>query len=264
MYEKRYSPYNVFQLTSLATRIIECYGITTPCIEDAYRIEEDLRAKNIKTSTIKHYLRVLELLGEYKGLPLKIHKPKTIYAIPKALNTTECKSLITACDNLRDQAIVSILIYCGLRSKELCDLKIDDIDLKNRFIYVRDHGKGIKNRHERKVIMSHDCAKNVKLWTEVRPTLDDNDSLFFTVNGEKLTGLRLNRIIKSIARKAGLSENVYTHLLRHTCATNMLRSGIPITEVALQLGHRSLSSTMVYLHADVEGLKESIDKKFVY
>jgi integrase/recombinase XerD len=105
----------------------------------------------------------------------------------------------------------------------------------------------------------------LKEWVEIRPQIDDEQALLLNTFGQRLTRSGVHKIVANTAKEAGITDKrVYTHLLRHTCATNMLRSGIPITDVALQLGHRNLSSTMVYLHGDLAGLKESVDKRFVY
>lgn len=76
-YHKRYSDYNTSQISSLANRISRVYGIMKPCQENAYRIEDDLRSRDIKNSTIRHYLRTLELMAEYRGSDLDIKKTQT-------------------------------------------------------------------------------------------------------------------------------------------------------------------------------------------
>ena len=257
-FEKRYSDYNAFQLISLAKRINKMYDVVKPCIDDAYRIEDDLKVRGVRDTTIRHYLRVLEILAEFQGVPLKCRKPRAVYRIPDSLTAEESRRLADSGTNLRDVAIVSLLLYCGLRSGELCRLDVSDIDLKERLVLIRKS----KNRRERKTVMTMECANNLREWLDVRP--DVGVALFFTNEDKRLSGLRLNRILKAIGRRAGIEKTVYPHLLRHSCASNMLRSGVPLSEVALQLGHRSLSSTMIYLHSNIEGLRDSLDKQFKY
>jgi integrase/recombinase XerD len=119
-------------------------------------------------------------------------------------------------------------------------IDIDDLDIKNRVLIVRDRGEGIKNYHERKAVLTKDCAEALEKWVEIRPNQDK--ALFINVYGRRLTRSGLHKIVSGTAKRAGINRNVSAHLLRHTTATTMLRSGIPITEVALQLGHRSLAS----------------------
>lgn len=262
-YEKRYSEYNVLRMMDRAKMLFARYSITIPSIDDAIRIEEDLKSKNHGSINITHYLITLELISASMGYPLKLQKPKKVYKKRDSLTHAEAVSMLNSCQYVRDKAIIAILLYCGLRNKEVCALNVEDIDARNKILYVRDRGNGIKNRHERTAVLTNDCTSILNCWLKERPQLP-NPALFVTHDGNRLRSERLDRIIRDVAKSARIEKRVFPHLLRHTCATMMLKSGIPITEVALQLGHRSLSSTMIYLHGDVEGLRDSIDKKFVY
>jgi integrase len=82
--------------------------------------------------------------------------------------------------------------------------------------------------------------------------------------GCRLTRGGLYKIVRRTGEISGIDRNVFVHLCRHTMATLMLRFGVSITDVSLQLGHRNLSSTLVYLHGDISSLLESVDKKFKY
>lgn len=264
LFEKRYSKYNVNVIMQRIRRLVYHYQVSsTPTQDDAMRVEELLKANDAKGNTIRHYLRAMELMSEYQGIPLKLAKPKQVFRMPDILSLAECRALANACLNNRDRAIISVLLYTGVRNKELINLDLEDIDLKNRILWVRDRGADIKNRHERKAVISADCAQDLKSWLMARPQVETK-SLFITQYGKRLSKERLDRLVDEAGRRAGIEKKVYPHLLRHTCASMMLRSGIPLTDVALQLGHRSLSSTMVYLHSDVESLKENVDKKFKY
>jgi site-specific recombinase XerD len=263
-YEKRYSKNNIHIILQRIRRLITYYKVElTPCQDDAIRIEEDLKAHNSRPDTIRHYLRALELMAEYQGVPLKVKKPKTVFRLPEILSLVECRAMMSSCSYKRDLAMINIFLYGGLRNKELINLDLQDVDIKTRILWVRDRGENIKNRHERKVVMTAECSRIVQEWIHTRPDAQTK-ALFITEHGKRITKDRVERIIRDIGKKAGITKRVYPHLLRHTCASMMLRSGVSLTDVALQLGHRSLSSTMVYLHSDVESLKENVDKKFRY
>lgn len=122
---------------------------------------------------------------------------------------------------------------------------------------------GNSGYHERKAVIPADCAKALKAWLNIRPQSDET-ALFVNVHGCRLTRDGLYKIVRRTGERTGINRNVFVHLCRHTMATLMLRSGVPITDVSLQLGHRNLSSTLVYLHGDISSLKESVDKKFKY
>ena len=263
-FEKRLSKQNTRAIIRGTRYLIEHYNVTMPCLDDAIRIEEDMRSRGVKNSTIRLRLYDLEYLAESMGIHLKVKKPKKVKNLgPEIMSTGEARALLDAAHNLRDKAVIAVLLYAGLRNKELCNLYTSDLDLKNRLLYVKDHGQGIKNYHERRAVLSQECSTILREWIEVRPSVD-NPRLFITMYGGRLTQNRLEKIVKDTAKRAGLNKRIYPHIARHTCATNMLRAGVPLTEVMLQLGHHSLQSTMIYLHADMEGLKESIDKGFKY
>lgn len=258
-FEKRFSATNIHALIERVRRILYHYNVKMPCPEDAIRIEEDLKARGNKNNTIRQYLRALELMSEYQGVPMKLKKPKTTFKLPEMLTLAECRALAAAATNKRDKAIITLLLYTGMRNAELVKLDLQDLDQRKRTLYIKDP----KNRHDRRAVLTMECAQVLNEWIKARPDVEVQ-SLFITQYGKRLSKERLVRVIQESAKRGGIQKRVYPHLLRHTCASMMLRSGIPITEVALQLGHRSLNSTMVYLHGDVEGLKEDIDKKFKY
>lgn len=263
-YEKRYSKTNIKTIMSRIHRIVYYYKIERPGPEDAIAIEEDLKQRDLRGHTIRHYLRALELMSEYQGVPLKLKKPKSVFKIPDILSLAECRALVQGARNTRDRAVIMLLLYTGLRNKELINLELQDLaDIKNRILFVRDHGQEIKNRHERKAVLSEECAAALKDWLQARPHVE-SELVFITQFGKAMSKERLERLVQESAARVGIEKRVYPHLLRHTCASMMLRSGVPLTDVALQLGHRSLNSTMTYLHSDVDSLKENVDKKFRY
>ena len=265
IYEKRYSKYNVSVIMQRMKRSIYYYQVDKlPTLDDAIRIEEDLKNQDCKPDTIRHYLRALEIMSECQGVPLELKKPKNVSRLPDILTLAECRSLRASCINARDLAIVDTLLYTGVRSKELINLDLADVDLKKRVLWIRDRGQDIKNRHERKAVITEDLKRTLDAWMKARQPVDGMQALFITQWGKRLCKDRLEKIIQENGARAGIRKRIYPHLLRHTCASTMLRSGMSISDVALQLGHRSLTSTMVYLHTDIEGLKESADKKFRY
>ena len=80
------------------------------------------------------------------------------------------------------------------------------------------------------------------------------DVLFLSNRGERLTRDRIRQIIKERARAAGLPENVYPHILRHSFATHLLENGADLRVIQDMLGHASLSTTQVYTHVDQKRL----------
>lgn len=260
LYEKCYSPYNTYQFVSLAKRIRKVYGLSGPyCIEDGYRIREDLESKGITNATIRNYLRTLEVLAEYEGMPLSLKKPKTVHKIPPTLRSMGVKALIDACQNIRDLALIHVLCYGALRRGEVSRLNINDVD--GCIIHVRG---ATKTRRERNVVLTSEAVKALNKWMKVRPETPGNNALFITSFGDRLSGLQIYRIVKTTAKIAGI-DNITVHGLRHTAASTMLRSGMSAVEVAQMLGHQSISTTLnVYCHGSLEDLEKAVNSKFKY
>jgi integrase/recombinase XerD len=80
------------------------------------------------------------------------------------------------------------------------------------------------------------------------------DSLFLSNRGTKLTRDRIRQIIKERALAAGIPENVYPHIMRHSFATHLLENGADLRVIQDMLGHASLATTQIYTHVDSKRL----------
>ena len=69
-------------------------------------------------------------------------------------------------------------------------------------------------------------------------------------------------ILKQVSQKSGLNIDLYPHMLRHTCATNLLDGGADLREIQELLGHESISTTQIYTHVSKETLKDQYNKYF--
>ena len=265
-YDKRFSDYNVRNSVDRLRHILYKYDMTVPTKEAVQAMEDELKSRGIKNSTIKQYIYTLKTLAECLKIELDITPPKVTKAKIDYLSIPEIRAMFAACDNLRDLTILHVLFFTGVRNSECIRIRIQDVDVKNLALYIRDRGEGIKNYQEKKCALTDDAARMLKKYLEYRQSLDlTHDYLFFTVDGEPFAGReRLNRMVKNVAKKAGINRPVTCHRIRHSAAMAMLRSGIPLTSVSRQLGHTSCATTTeFYLHASYdEDLKEDI-KKFV-
>lgn len=145
---------------------------------------------------------------------------------------------------LRDKAILELFFSTGLRISELCNLKIDSVNLKRDEFSVR--GKGGKIR----VVFLSDRAKDaIKKYSEKRGEID-NEKLF------PVTPRSIQRMIKKYAIAAGISKKVTPHVLRHSFATDLLQNGADLRSVQAMLGHANISTTQIYTHFTDKQLKE--------
>ncbi len=225
----------------------------------------DLNRFKIYLSTKKKYsknslylaVKAIKAYFKYKGLDTAatLTAPKRPRQMPKYLTEEEVKKLLEAArNNPRDFAILSLLVYSGLRVSELCNLRLEDIDFAERVVYVRS-GKGDKDRI---VVISPAAVNALEEYLSTRT--DDMEYLFASRKSPQITRVQVFRIVRKYARLAGIKKNVTPHVLRHTLATTMLRRGVDIRYIQQFLGHSSVATTQIYTHVDDEMLKSVYDK----
>jgi site-specific recombinase XerD len=141
----------------------------------------------------------------------------------------------------RNRAIILLLLDTGIRSSELCGLRVINTDLKNRRIRVM--GKGSK---ERSIPF---CARTGQaLWRYLQTRKEDraDDFLFTTILGNPLDPDRMLKLLYSIGERAGVTD-VHPHRFRHTFAINFLRNGGDPWSLQMMLGHSTMEMVKTYL-----------------
>jgi integrase/recombinase XerD len=191
-----------------------------------------------------------------------IRLPRRAQRIPRNyLSLRETQKLLKAPDldthmGLRNRAILEVLYSTGLRNAELRKLKIEDINLQDGWLTVRE-GKGGKDR----VVPLGKAALHFILFymEKTRPALlkrKRSSILFLNQYGKPMSHDSLNTLVKKTARLAGITRTITPHSLRHTCATLMLRGKADIRHIQEMLGHSSLSSTQIYTRVEIGDLKK--------
>lgn len=185
--------------------------------------------------------------------------------LPETLNEQDVDRLLGSVDvtkvlGRRDLAMLELFYASGLRLSELCGARLEHLDLEEGFVRVT--GKGGKMR----VVPVGGRAR-----TAVHDYLDyerpglvkakTSSWIFLSIRGGKLSPERVREIVKQRAKAAGLEQNVYPHLLRHSFATHLLQNGADLRVIQDMLGHADISTTQIYTHVDQKGLK-SIHRKF--
>lgn len=159
---------------------------------------------------------------------------------------------------LRDQAMLELLYASGLRVSELVNVKLSDMDIRNRTIRVL--GKG---RKERLVIFSKSCQKTLLDYFKnsreslLRRNKSDFslDFLFLNSQGKQLSTRGVQYILDDIQNKTGCQYGLHPHLLRHTFATHLLEGGADLRVIQELLGHESINTTQIYTHVTEEAMK---------
>ena len=185
---------------------------------------------------------------------------------PKVLSWAQQDALIDAVlenprrfSGARDYALIMTLIETGLRSEEICNVLIQDLDMSAGRLRVI--GKGNK---ERIIRFSPDELKSsMDVWLPMRATTllhrgIDSGTLFITSTGARITTQLVYQQVSGYLKISGIREKSHDengnkmargpHLLRHTAASRMLARGLPIRQVMENLGHETMATTEIYAH----------------
>lgn len=177
----------------------------------------------------------------------RVRKPKAPFLQKQPFSPEELKALLHASRaNLRDHAIVSLLIDTGMRASELCMLRPEDIFLGQSLIKV--HGKGGRDRI---LPLSVKSARVLAKWMSKHR----GAYLFPSEQSERLTRNSLLKILKRLGVRAGVG-NVYCHRFRHSFALAYLRNGGSALALQKLLGHTTLTMTTIYVALSTEDLVE--------
>jgi site-specific recombinase XerD len=156
----------------------------------------------------------------------------------------------------RDRAILETLYGAGLRQAECLRLDVGDVDLFEATLLVRD-GKG---RKDRRVPLPCRAAEALDVYLRVsRFALIDEareSALFLSKYGRRLSSTQLRNLVKRHGRAAGIPQPLSPHVLRHTCATHLLRGGADIRHVQTLLGHERIETTALYTRVLTDDLRQ--------
>ena len=195
----------------------------------------------------------------------KLPLPKLPHSLPQPLSPEAMQKLLSAPQGqtpleIRDRALLELLYACGLRISELCNARLENIDLEEGMIRVT--GKGNKTRL---VPIGQAAITAIETYLSIaRPKLlspKSGAAIFLSVRGHPLTPARIWQLVLLYAKRAGLEKAVHPHQLRHSFATHLLAGGADLRIIQEMLGHASIATTQIYTQVDRSQLK-SIHKKF--
>ena len=224
-----------------------------------------------KVSTIRIFFNYLsQKTGLIDNNPAQnLETPKLGKRMPKYLTLDESKKLLNVtCSNeeenenaIRDYAIITLFLNCGMRLSELVGINIKDITFSECKLNVI--GKGNK---ERTIYLNKACMNAIKDYLDnSRPKecikYDSKDALFLSKRRERISNRTVQYIVKKELQKAGLDTTKYSvHKLRHTAATLMYQYGnIDIRALQELLGHKSISTTEIYTHVDNSQVRNAVE-----
>ena len=182
------------------------------------------------------------------------------------------ESIFNACPDTRfgnrDLAFMVLMYESGARVSEILTMRLKDLNIYKSKSSVRLHGKGGKTRE---VPISDKCAEHISHYLSLFHTNEDrnpDDHVFYTTihgNRNEMSIGNAERFVTKYAAIARADNNnvpskVTPHMFRHSRATHLLRSGVPLPIIGRFLGHVSLETTNIYAACDVDMLREAFDK----
>lgn len=219
------------------------------------------RGGSVSMSHYNKYIQALKKFSTYLWqyqkiiLPITI-KRKVISPSPTTILTQEeIAALYDATSYhpqlcLRDQVLLDVFYCCGLRRNEGAHLKVTDIHIDRRVLYV-SHGKNYTNRY---VPFTNTVASRIQRYIQNdRKTLlknRTNTSLLISDKSRSMQGQSMFVRVKRLQEESHMSslqnKKVGLHTLRHSIATHLLHKGMKLQEIAIFLGHKSIESTQIY------------------
>jgi site-specific recombinase XerD len=163
-------------------------------------------------------------------------------SLPKAMEIEDERKLVRVIDDVRNRAMILLLLRTGMRIGELLGTRPQDIDLKERKIQIWE---ALKNRRGRVVYFTDDAKEALMAWYRIRDPGKAN--VFYANDRDSLTYAAARAMFCKYISKAGLSDKSYTlHCLRHTNASSLLNAGMPLECLKELLGHQSVEVTRRY------------------
>jgi integrase/recombinase XerD len=179
--------------------------------------------------------------------------PKAPRRLPTILSVEEMARLIDAADGLYHRTMLMVLYSTGMRSAELLQLQVADIDSRRMLIHIR-HGKGGRDRY---VPLSPTLLATLRVYYRwMRPQTWLFPGTVHNWRADKpITKRVLWNAVVIAAERAGLRTRVSPHLIRHSYATHLLESGADLRTIQLLLGHVEVRHTVLYLHLSQKHLQ---------
>jgi integrase/recombinase XerD len=225
------------------------------------------RSRNTRLAAIRSFFRYVAITDPAWMLHcqriLAMPNKRFVTRVVTFLDAPEMAALLAAPDRTtwagrRDHALLLLAIQTGLRASELVNLRCGDVELGTG-AHIRCIGKG---RKERATPLRRDTAKLLATWMGDRT--DASRPLFPSIRGERLSRDALEHLVRKHCLTASrtcpslATKRVTPHTLRHSTAMDLLHHGVDQAVIALWLGHESVATTQIYLHADMRTKEKAL------
>jgi site-specific recombinase XerD len=204
-----------------------------------------LSSQSPSRSSFKHMVYGLRYYFRHMGLNQRVVKLPSLkkeIKLPVILNRSELIELFKAPTMLKHRVLLALAYSAGLRSQEIANLRLSDIDYERKTIHIVQS----KFKKDRIVPLSELMSKGLKRYISVE------NPVTWLFNGKdagsKYSTNGLSWVMRIALKKTNISKQVNMHSLRHSYATHLLEDGINIVIIKELLGHVHISTTMIYLH----------------
>ncbi len=185
---------------------------------------------------------------------LKIRGSRANRRLPIILSRDEMWSLLNLVRRPKPHMCLVLMYTCGLRVSEAANLRIDDIDGKRMVVWARN----TKGHRDRSIPLPTQTLTQLRIyWLQRRPKTWLFPSRYTT---RAITTSCVQHCLKATLRQSNIRKNVSCHTLRHSYATHLAEAGVHLRVIQALLGHKSITSTFVYMHL-TQGTMANVQKK---
>src|SRR5271157_3191012 len=224
-----------------------------PLDEVAFR-EHLVLHRHYSKNSVYTTVRGLTCLFRSYGFAIadQLEAPRRPERLPRYLTEEEMHRLLDSVKGSpRDNAMVHVLAFCGLRVSELSHLMVEDLEFERNVLHVRS-GKGDKDRE---VVLEDRTRAAIDRYLTDRTLAGESTPRLFPVGP-----VTVERVVRRAAQNAGIPRRVTPHMLRHTLATALLSRGCDIRYIQKLLGHASVATTQIYTHVDTAALQTAYQR----
>lgn len=209
--------------------------------------------QNQKINAIKFFFE--QLLNQPKQV-YDLPRPKKEWKLPAVFAEEEVLKIINAADNLKHKTMLCLAYAGGLRVSEVVNIKLKDIDSKRMVITIRQS----KGRKDRQVMLSETL---LVLLREYYKKYKPKEYVFEGQWGGAYSKTSLQKVLRLMKERSGVSKKGSIHAFRHSFATHLLEGGTDIFSIKELLGHSSIKTTTIYTHVSkrhLEKIQSPLDK----
>lgn len=235
-------------------------------MERLSRDGKSLATQNRKLASIKAFYGFMKKSGKMNSNPAddiktqKVERNELTY-----LTIEEVNALLDAPDStekgIRDKALLEVMYATGLRASEVCELKIEDINLTIGYVNISGTTK------PRIVPLGKMAREAINQYLAISRNMllagkEDKGILFLSYLGEKLTRQGIWKILKYYGEKTGLEDKLSPQVLRNSFAAHLIQNGADLKSLQELLGHEDIMATKIYLTVTKNRIMDVYDKAF--